>query len=132
MKTRLLSLAVVLAFGVTAFAHKGPHGGALYEGAEHKFHAELKLDAKKNEATVYILDGKAKKLVPIKAKTIEMKIKGVSEPITLKAVPSKEDAGVSAQYVGTNELFGRKVKFDEIEFKIKVDDKDAHTFTYED
>ena len=64
MKTQVLALAV----GGTAIAHKVPHGGALYEGAEHKFHAELKLDAKSKEVTVFILDGKAKKLVPIKAK----------------------------------------------------------------
>ncbi len=132
MKTRVLSLAVVLAAGVTAYAHKGPHGGALYEGAEHKFHAELKLDAKAKEATVYILDGKAKKLVPIKAKTIEMKVKGTTEPITLKAAPSKEDEKLSAKFVGTNDLFAKKLNPEDVEFKIKVDDKDAYTFTYED
>jgi hypothetical protein len=134
MSTRRLGLvfAVVLAAGMPAHAHEGPHGGALYEGAKHKYHAELKVNEKDKAVTVYILDDKAKKAVPIKAKTIEMRIKGVSEPIVLNAVPSKDDPGTSSQFVGKNDRFGTKLKFDELEFSIKVDGKEAHKFTYED
>jgi hypothetical protein len=127
--------ALVLLAVLTAPAHRGghdgPHGGALYEGAKHKYHAELKFDHTAKQATVWILDGKAKNLVPIKAKTIEMHIKGVKDAVALSAVPDKKGAATASKFVGKHDRFAAKIKFEDIEFKIQLDDGKVHTFTYE-
>jgi hypothetical protein len=125
------------AMSVVAMALVGVRGGegakdvALYEAANHKYHARLKVDAKKKTATVDILDGKVKKLVPIKAKTIEMVIKGEEAPIVLKAVPRKDDPATATRYVGKNERFAAKIKFEDVQFNIKIDGKKAQRFTYD-
>src|SRR2546425_656259 len=99
----VVALAVLaVAAGVTAHGGETPEGG-LYEGADHKFHARLKLDQDKQQATVWILDGKAKKQVPIKAKTIAVLIKG-ADPIPLKALPEK-GAEMASRFAGKHERF---------------------------
>src|SRR5687767_13476253 len=51
---------------------EGPHGGALAEWGDEKYHAEFTVDHGKKQATVYILDGSAKKAAPIEAKEITL------------------------------------------------------------
>jgi hypothetical protein len=127
----VLAAALALTASWSLAGHNGPHGGALFEGVEHKYHAELKLDAKEKKATVWILDGKAKNEVPIPAKTIEMHVKGLNKPIVLNAVPRK-GSETATQYTGTHDRLGMKLKYEEVEFLIAVDGKKAHKFTYEE
>jgi hypothetical protein len=135
---RFLAALVVLGglAGLVARAdedHKGPNGGVLFEGAKHKFHIELKIDTDKKTLTAWILDGKAKKAVPIKAKTIQVKIKGESKPITLDAVPGKGSPGSFTQYRARNGRFGTKVDFSKVEVVAQVvEGKPAFTFKPED
>jgi hypothetical protein len=128
----MLAVVAVLALGL-AVVHggEGAKGTGLYEAAEHKYHARLKIDSAKKTATVDILDSKVKKLVPIKAKTIEMIIKGVDTPIVLKAVPRKQDSTTATRFVGKHDRLAAKIKFEDVEFNINVDGKKAHRFTYD-
>lgn len=72
--------------------HEGPHGGSLIEFGDEKYHGELVHDEKAGTVTVYILDGTAKKSVPIDAAevTINLKHDGNAEQFKLAA---KADAG---------------------------------------
>jgi hypothetical protein len=111
---------------------KGPNGGVLYEGAKHKYHIELKVDSEKKSVTAYILDDKAKTAVPIKAKTITMKIKGVKEPVTLTAVESK-GADTFSQFKGKADVFGGKLDWAGINVIAKIEDgKPEVTFELDD
>jgi hypothetical protein len=93
---------------------EGPHGGPLAEWGEEKYHAEFVVNHDKKEATVYILDGSAKKASPIAAETISLTITNVKPvaQITLKADPDKDDPkGSSSRFVGTHDKLGTKMDF---------------------
>jgi len=68
-------------------AHEGPHGGHLIELGEEEYHGEWTHDDA-GKVTVYILDGAAKKTVPIAAEkvTIEVKIGDKVSTFDLPAV----------------------------------------------
>lgn len=79
----------------------GPHGGALIELGNEKFHAELLHDEKSQTITVYVLDGTAKNEVPIPAKFVRINIKraGKGEQFQLKPAAQKhETAGQTARF----------------------------------
>jgi hypothetical protein len=132
----LLALLTTLALNTRIVAdegEKGPHGGILYEGAKHKYHIELKVDASTKTATAYILDNKAKNAVPIKAKSISIKIKGVKEPVTLTGATQKDASDLFTMFQGKNDRFGAKLDFMAIQITAKVeDDKPAFTFDPEE
>ena len=111
-------------------AETGPHGGAIFCGPKHKHHAELVLKADEGHATVYILDGKAKKPVLIKAKTIELHIKGMEQPIVLTT--TEKDSEPSATFSGKHEKLMGKLDLDHVTFKIKIDDGPAQVFEMHD
>jgi hypothetical protein len=100
--------------GGHAHADEGPHGGALAEWGDEKYHAEFTVDHEKKQATVYILDGSAKKASPIAVETIQLSITNVKPPvqITLKADAEKDDPkGSSSRFVGTHEKLGVEMEF---------------------
>lgn len=106
-------------------ADEGPHGGALAEWGAEEYHAEFTVDHGKKQATVYLLDGKAKKAVPIQTESITLTIKNVKPPasITLKADPQKEDPkGTSSRFVGQHDALAKEMEFDG-EISGKVGDK---------
>ncbi|MCI0456225.1 MAG: hypothetical protein L0Z62_04495 [Gemmataceae bacterium] len=95
-------------------AEEGPNGGALAEWGDEKYHAEFLPDHKQQQATVWILDGHAKKYVPIEAKTIQLTLTNVTPPVdvTLKADPQKTDPeGKSSRYVGTHQILAKEMEF---------------------
>ena len=49
---------------------RGPHGGALAEWGEEEYHAEFTADHANKQATIYILDGTAKKAAPVAAENV--------------------------------------------------------------
>jgi len=90
----------------------GPHGGVLAEWGEEEFHAEFTVDHKTNEATVYILDGSAKKVKPIKSASITLALK-LQPPVTvtLTAKPlDGETGGASSRFVGKHDALGKDQK----------------------
>ena len=94
--------------------HEGPHDGALAEWGEEKYHAEFTVDREKKQATVYMLDGTAKKAAPIAVDSITLSLTNFkpSVQITLKADPDKGDPkGSSSRFVGTHEKLGEKMEF---------------------
>jgi hypothetical protein len=93
---------------------KGPHGGALVEWGEEEYHAEFTVDHGKKEATVYILDGSAKKAHPIKAESITLTLTSFTPPVqvSLKAAPQEGDpAGTASRFTGTHEKLGQEMDF---------------------
>lgn len=55
-------------------AHEGPHGGHLIELGDEEYHGEWTHD-EEGKVTIYILDGAAKKTVPIAAETVTIEVK---------------------------------------------------------
>jgi hypothetical protein len=98
---------------VHAHPDKGPHGGALVEWGEEDYHVEFTVDHKTQEATAYVLDGSAKKTVPVKAKTLTLTLK--QQPpvnVTLEARPQEgEPAGTSSRFVGKHAALGEEREF---------------------
>src|SRR5262245_10906711 len=81
---------------------KGPHGGPLVEWGEEQYHVEFTVDRAKKRATVYILDGSAKKASPIAAESVTLTLtKPAAAQITLKAEPQDGDPkGQSSRFSG--------------------------------
>jgi hypothetical protein len=93
---------------------EGPHGGALAEWGNEKYHAEFTVDHAKKQATVYLLDGSAKKAAPIAADTIALTLTNVKPPVrmALKAEPQEGDPkGQASRFTGTQEELGQKMEF---------------------
>lgn len=85
---------------------EGPHGGALVEWGDEKYHVEFTVSIPKKKVTVYILDGTAKKAAPIPAESIHLVVDTVKPALemTLKADPQKDDPeGRSSRFVGEDE-----------------------------
>jgi hypothetical protein len=97
----------------------GPHGGAVGDWGGGKYHIEFTVKHPTKTARVYVLDGKAKNTVPIKAKDNQllMTVKGVktkdSFDVVLKADPQKDDPeGTASCFVATHEKFGVEQEFE--------------------
>jgi hypothetical protein len=91
----------------------GPHKGALAEWGEHDYLLEFVVDHDTKEATVYVLDGKAKDAKPIASKTLTLSLKQ-SPPVTftLEAKPQPGDpAGQASKFVGKHDAIGEKKEF---------------------
>jgi hypothetical protein len=79
-------------------AHHGPHGGHLMEIGEEQYHAEWTHN-ESGKVTFYILDGEAKKEVPIAAEEIAIDVKiGENPPKTYKLVAVSPMEGKSATF----------------------------------
>jgi hypothetical protein len=81
-------------------AEDGPNGGHLIELGQEEYHAEWVHDDDSGKLTLYILDGAAKKAVPISATsvTIEKKIGDKVDKYELQAVGRSETNTTSAQF----------------------------------
>lgn len=92
---------------------EGPHHGALAEWGEEEYHVEFTADRKKGSATVYILDGSAKKAKPIDAKEVTLTIKGKKAvSVDLKRDPQKDDGdGKCSRFTGKHKALTGKEKF---------------------
>lgn len=115
----------------------GPHGGALGEAGDEKYHTEFLVNHEKKQTTVYVLDGTAKKAMPIAADTLTLTLTNVEPKATvlLKADPEPGDPkGKSSRFVGTSEPLGKEMEFKgEITGKVgdtpytwKFEEKDEH------
>src|SRR5262245_43286822 len=60
---------------------EGPHGGVIIE--LDKYHGEFKPDHKAKSATVWILDEKAKNVVPIKAEKLRLIVSNTNPKIEI-------------------------------------------------
>src|SRR4051794_9691225 len=92
----------------------GPHSGALAEAEGEKYHAEFLADHDKKLVTVYILDGTAKKTVPIAAETVQVTLTNFKPAVqlTLKADPESGDPkGESSRFTGTHEKIAEKADY---------------------
>jgi len=112
-----------------AHPEKGPHGGPLAElGDKEEFHAELILTKGKNEATVYILDGEAKKGVLAEVDEIVLELHSEKPPVQvkLKAAPEEGEKGGASRFVGAHEKISADLDPDTIHVDgVKVKGKAA-------
>ena len=91
----------------------GPHKGAIAEWGDHDYILEFTVDHDAKEATVYVLDGKAKDAKPIPSKTLTLSLKQ-SPPVTfsLEAKPQTGDpSGQSSRFVGKHDAIAEKKEF---------------------
>jgi hypothetical protein len=81
---------------------------------DEKYHAEFTVDRARKQATVYLLDGSARKPSPIPADTILLTLTNLKPPvqITLKKDPQTGDpAGSASRFVGTHDKLGAEGEF---------------------
>jgi hypothetical protein len=129
-KLLLALLLTLLLYTPALRAHDGPHGGELYIDSKHKHHAELVVDKKTGKALVYMLDGKAKKEVPIASSSIVMRVKGIDKALTLAAANTLD--GKASQFSTSHDRFKSAMKPSEVTFEIVLEPgKPAVTFTAE-
>lgn len=84
----------------------GPHGGTLVTLGDEEFHAELVLDEEKNQVTVVLLDGAAKKLVPLAEPHLLVNVRGAGKPRQHKLAPlyaEGQQGGPTAMYASVSE-----------------------------
>lgn len=86
----------------------GPHGGALIELGGEAYHAELVHDEDGGTVTIYILDGSAKKVVPIEAKEITINAKSSEGPkqFVLTASPEEGEGERASRFVSSDAELG--------------------------
>ena len=106
-------------------AHEGPHGGHLIELGEEEYHGEWTHD-ESGKITVYILDGAAKKTVPIAAEkvTIDVKVGDNPKSFDLMAVNrTTGDMPTAFQFetVDKSLLGGLEAAGEGVEASLKVD-----------
>lgn len=92
---------------------EGLHGGALAEWGEEEYHPEFTVDHPAKTATVYILDGSAKKAKPIAAREVSTTIK-LKPPVSMKLVARPQDGDPPRQasrFVGEHEALGKVMEF---------------------
>jgi len=103
---------------------KAPHDGILFAEPNHTYHAELVLNKKESEVTVYLLDKRVKNPVVIEAKTITLTVKnGKAEPIDLKATPQDTDKEGASRFVGKHEKFAADLDYDKVEITVEIKGK---------
>jgi hypothetical protein len=89
----------------------GPHGGTVIDFG--KYHAEFCVDHAKKTATFYILDGRAKKAVPIAADKLLLSIKTPQFQVEMAATPQGGDPkGKCSRFVATHDNFGKEQEFE--------------------
>ena len=111
---------VLLAMNQQIHAHDGPHGGELYCNSKHTHHAELCLDTKTGTATIYVLDNKAQKEVPVQVKSIPVDLKGYeNSKLEFTAVDSRD--GKASKFVLKHDRFKNKLKPSELKIYVLLD-----------
>lgn len=89
----------------------GPHGGTIIELG--KYHAEFTVDHPAKKATVYILDGSARKDEPIQAAKLLLSIKEPRFQVDMTPLPQEGDpAGKVSRFVATHDGFGKEQEFE--------------------
>lgn len=89
----------------------GPHGGTIIELG--KYHAEFTVDHPAKKATVYILDGSARKAEPIQAAKLLLSIREPRFQVDMAPLPEEGDpAGKASRFVATHENFGKEREFE--------------------
>lgn len=84
-----------------AHAEEGPHKGQLIELGKEEYHGEMLHDDAAHKITIYLLDGGAKKSVPIAEKelTLNVVVDGKPSQFKLPAAPQSEDlAGQASRF----------------------------------
>lgn len=89
----------------------GPHGGTVIEFG--KYHGEFCMDHAKKTATVYILDGDAKKASPVATEKLLLSIKTPQFQVDMKPEPQDGDPkGKSSRFVATHDNFAKEQEFE--------------------
>jgi len=124
---------VVPPAGPPAHAHAdhGPHDGDLIELGNEEYHAEMVHDDKAGTLTIYILDGTAKKAVPIAATEITINVKHDGKPEQFKLAASAqtgEPAGQASRFVSSDKALGEHLDHaaDEKELVLDIAGKQYH------
>lgn len=123
-------------------SREGPHHGMVINLGEDAFHAELVHDGATDTATIYILDARATKPVPIVARTItlDMLAAGKAHSFRLPAKPQADDpSGTASAFALADNYLGQILDVEgtsgylvvEIEGKIYVGHVGGHDHSHE-
>lgn len=85
----------------TGHPEAGPHNGHLIELGKEEYHAELLHDDATHTITLYMLDGSAKKMVPVAEKdlTVNLVVEGKPTQFKIPATPQPDDpSGQSSRF----------------------------------
>ena len=100
---------------------EGPHHGHLIELGGEEYHAELVHDEDAGTVTIYILDGAAKKTVPIEATDIVINLRhdGKGEQFKLSASPDQDDPkGKSSRFVSNDQELSEDLHAEDAEVQL--------------
>lgn len=103
---------------------EGPHHGSLIELGKEAFHAELVHDEKNGSITIYVLDGAAKKSVPIKAESLLINTQhdGKGQQFTLTAAPESSDPkGQSSRFRTQDKKLGELLDKDDVTARLVLE-----------
>lgn len=103
---------------------EGPHHGSLIELGKEAYHAELVHDEKNGSVTIYILDGAAKKSVPIKTETLLINAQhdGKGQQFTIAASPESTDPeGQSSRFSIQEKALGKLLHEDDVTARLVLE-----------
>ena len=110
-------------------AHEGLHGGFLFASPDHKYHLEFKRESEK--IYLWVLDGQARKEVPIEAPSLTVVVKESNTRVECKADPETPpkagEKAKSSRFSAAADKLGKEVKPDKLEIEGEIDGK-AYTF----
>jgi hypothetical protein len=96
--------------------------GWLFHQKDEKFHIRLKIDTGKKEATVKILDDKAKNEVPITADAIKLDLVDAKPPKQIDLKAQRKGKGSSTSlFVGTDDALAGKIDPAKLEIQATID-----------
>lgn len=102
---------------------EGPHHGHLVELGNEEYHAELVHDDDAGTVTIYLLDGSAKKAVPIDAAELMVNLKhdGKGEQFKIAAAPDEGDPnGKSSRFISDDPELGEDLDREGVEATLVV------------
>jgi hypothetical protein len=103
---------------------QGPHRGSLIEFGDEEFHAELVHDDSTDTITIYVLDKKARRAVPVTARTVTLDIRaaGRSHRYTLVAnVRGTEGFGAASVFTASDNLLCQLLDVDGVSARLTIE-----------
>ena len=100
--------------------HEAPHGGHLIELGDHKYNAEVVLEADPKQLVVYLLGPHAETVVAIASEPLALTPEE-GDPIVLEPSPQDEDAeGQASRFVATGGVIDSFADLEDVHGSLKV------------
>ena len=99
---------------------EGPHHGHLIELGNEEYHAELLHDDDTHTVTIYILDGPAKKEVPVLENAVTLNAVVAGKPTQFKMTPVGAANGMASQFQAVSEELHEALEGEDTKGRLNV------------